>query len=143
MSFCAKHQFIHRDIDPSNLMRRKSDGRIVLIDFGAAKRISTQIINSIGQAPQTVAVGKIPYMPPEQRDGYPNLSSDIYAVGMICIQALTGILPQQLLQKNGEIRWRDRAEVSDSLANILDKWYVIIFTNVTNRQRKYGKRSRS
>lgn len=119
--FVQKHNFIHRDIDPSNLMRRQSDGRIVLIDFGAAKRIGTQIINSGGQIAQTVAVGKKAYMPPEQMDGYPNLSSDIYAVGMICIQALTGILPQHLIKKNGEINWRNQAEVSDNLANILDK----------------------
>lgn len=120
--FVQQHNFIHRDIDPSNLMRRKSDGRIVLIDFVATKRIGTQIVNSGGQVPQTVAIGKLAYMPQEQKDGYPNLSSDIYAVGTIGIQALTGIFPQHLLKNtNGEISWRNQAQVSANLANILDK----------------------
>jgi eukaryotic-like serine/threonine-protein kinase len=120
--FVQQHNFIHRDIDPSNLMRRKSDGRIVLIDFGATKRIGTQIVNSGGQVPQTVAIGKLAYMPQEQKDGYPNLSTDIYAVGTIGIQALTGIFPQHLLKNtNGEISWRSQAQVSANLANILDK----------------------
>jgi serine/threonine-protein kinase len=62
-------------------------------------------------------------MPPEQQYGQPNLSSDIYAVGIIAIQALTGILPHQLPidGSSGEVVWRDRVQVSDRLAKILTK----------------------
>ncbi len=90
-----QQNIIHRDIKPSNLMRRDSDGRIVLIDFGAVKQIGSQLKYSQGQR-QTVPIGTEGYMPNEQENGHPKLCSDIYAVGMTAIQALTGVFPHQL-----------------------------------------------
>ena len=120
--FVQQHKVIHRDIKPSNLMRRISDGKIFLIDFGAVKQISTQVANSIGQTPPTVAIGTYGYMPPEQKNGHPNFCSDIYAVGTIGIECLTGISPDQLPKNaDGEIIWRDRAQVSNEFADILSK----------------------
>ncbi|MBH8565657.1 serine/threonine protein kinase [Nostoc sp. CENA67] len=115
--FVHQHNIIHRDIKPQNLMRRHSDNKIVLIDFGCIKKISALGGNL------TVAVGTPGYMPSEQAKGKPKLSSDIYAVGMIGIQALTGIPPEQLQEEleTGEVIWRDKAQVSDRLADILDK----------------------
>ncbi len=120
--FVQQHKVIHRDIKPSNLMRRSSDGKIFLIDFGAVKQITTQVLNSIGQTPPTVAIGTYGYMPPEQKNGHPNFCSDIYAVGTIGIECLTGIFPGDLPKNaDGEIIWRDRAEVSNEFAEILSK----------------------
>ncbi|QSJ18301.1 serine/threonine protein kinase [Nostoc sp. UHCC 0702] len=115
--FVHQHKIIHRDIKPQNLMRRRSDKKIVLIDFGSIKKISALGGNL------TVAVGTPGYMPSEQAKGKPKLSSDIYAVGIIGIQALTGIPPEQLQEdfETGEVIWRDKAQVSDRLADILDK----------------------
>ncbi|HEY9651402.1 MAG TPA: protein kinase, partial [Coleofasciculaceae cyanobacterium] len=45
LEFVHQQQVIHRDIKPPNLIRRKSDGKIVLIDFGAVKQVSTQILD--------------------------------------------------------------------------------------------------
>ena len=120
LTFLHQNKVIHRDLKPENLIRRTADNKIVLIDFGAVSEITTQIFNSPGQ--RTV-IGTSGYMPPEQQYGQPNLSSDIYAVGIIAIQALTGILPEELPidTSSGEIVWRDRSQVSDRLANILDK----------------------
>ncbi len=114
---------IHRDIKPANLMRRYRDGKIVLIDFGAVKEISTLIVNPQGHTNFTIAVGSPGYMPSEQAAGKPRLSSDVYAVGMIGIQALTGIKPDQLPEdmRTGEILWRDRTSTSTNFAAILDK----------------------
>lgn len=116
LAFVHQHDIIHRDIKPQNLMRRYSDQKIVLIDFGSIKRIG-----ALG-AGLTIAVGTPGYMPSEQGKGKPKLCSDIYAVGMIGIQALTGLMPEQLPEdpSTGEVIWRDKAEVSDALANILD-----------------------
>jgi serine/threonine protein kinase len=71
----------------------------------------------------TIGIGTQGYMPPEQCAGNPRLNSDLYAVGMIGIQALTGLPPSQLREdpETGEIVWRDRAIVSGSLAAILTK----------------------
>ncbi|MFW9260787.1 protein kinase domain-containing protein [Nostoc sp. CALU 546] len=116
LAFVHQHNIIHRDIKPQNLMRRYSDQKIVLIDFGSIKKIG-----ALG-AGLTIAVGTPGYMPSEQAKGKPKLCSDIYAVGMICIQALTGLIPEQLPEdpSTGEVIWRDQAQVSDALANILD-----------------------
>jgi serine/threonine protein kinase len=120
--FVQQHKVIHRDIKPANLMRRNSDGKIFLIDFGAVKQISTQIGNTPGQTPPTICIGTGGYMPAEQNNGQPNFGSDIYAVGMTGIEWLTGILPHELPKDaNGEIIWRDRVQVSAGFANILNK----------------------
>ncbi|NJL10998.1 MAG: serine/threonine protein kinase, partial [Calothrix sp. SM1_7_51] len=97
LSFVHQNNVVHRDIKPDNLIRRQSDAarlslrdrKIVLIDFGAVKQIGSQLLNLQGQTKYTVAIGTPGYMPSEQACGNPRYSSDIYAVGMIGIQALT------------------------------------------------------
>jgi eukaryotic-like serine/threonine-protein kinase len=102
-----QNSVIHRDLKPSNLMRRRQDNRIILIDFGSVKQVSTQIIDAAGQVKQTVAVGTKSYMPMEQMMGRPGFYSDIYALGVIAIQALTGVKPRELpIDDDGEIIWR-------------------------------------
>ena len=117
LTFVHEHSVIHQDIKRGNIMRRKSDGQLVLIDFGAVKHIQPQ------QEGETVAIGTRGYAPPEQYAGHPNFSSDIYALGMIGIQALTGIPTYQLpiSQETGDVSWRHLANVSDEFAQILEK----------------------
>ncbi|GAB4296776.1 MAG: hypothetical protein Fur0025_34550 [Oscillatoriaceae cyanobacterium] len=119
--FVQKHNVIHRDIKPSNLMRRRQDGKIVMIDFGAVKEVTTQIANLPPGVPGTVPIGTPGYMPYEQKNGQPSFASDIYAVGMIAIQALTGVFPHQLLRDSQtlELIW-NRASVSPRFAAIID-----------------------
>jgi len=71
-------------------------------------------------------------MPDEQEKGYPNLSSDIYAVGMLAIQALTGLPPHQLPRdaKTLEITWQNQAAVGAELAGFLNK---MVAYNSANR----------
>lgn len=123
LEFVHQNHVIHRDIKPSNLMRRQQDGKIVLIDFGAVKQISSPAVNAEGQMTATVIVGTPGYIASEQSQGQPRVCSDIYAVGIIGIQAITGLIPIQLRRDNitNEIIWRDQAEVSQQLAEILDK----------------------
>ena len=118
-----KNNIIHRDIKPQNLMRRKSDKKIILIDFGAVKEIGVLTISKKGLTSLTIAVGTPGYMPSEQSNGKPKLSSDIYAVGMVGIKALTGKDPDNLPvnQDTGNIIWQNEAQVSNHLANILDR----------------------
>ncbi|MBO3458819.1 protein kinase [Aetokthonos hydrillicola Thurmond2011] len=128
LAFVHQHKVIHRDIKPSNIRRRRSDGKIVLIDFGAVKQVKGLQVNSQGQTFFTVPIGTHGYMPSEQAKGDPKLSSDIYAVGIIGIQALTGINPVPHTSgslpthpNTGEIVWRDRVKVSSKLADVVDK----------------------
>jgi tetratricopeptide (TPR) repeat protein len=122
LEFVHQQNVIHRDINPRNLIRRKQDGKLVLIDFGAVKQVSTQVIAG-GKTSYTIAIGTPGYRPSEQANGNPRLSSDIYAVGIVGIQALTGMNPEQLPinPDSGEIAWHDRVSVSPKLAQVLDQ----------------------
>ncbi|MCX7593299.1 MAG: CHASE2 domain-containing serine/threonine-protein kinase [Fischerella sp.] len=125
--FVHGYNVIHRDIKPSNLIRRESDGHIVLIDFGAVKQIQTQPQNN------TIAIGTRGYMPPEQMSGQPRLNSDIYALGILAIQALTGTDPKTFQRDSNTLRvvipvqdgtlqnWYNLAEISDKFAAVLDR----------------------
>ena len=115
LEFVHQQDVIHRDLKPANLIRRASDGKIVLIDFGAVKEITTMMANMAG----VTIIGTPGYMPGEQQAGNPKFNSDIYALGMICIQAITGIYPHEL-QKDPEVIWNKQA-ISPKLAAILDK----------------------
>lgn len=124
LAFVHQQQVIHRDIKPSNLIRRRHDGKIVLIDFGAVKQVSTQVVNAKTGQTKTISIGTQGYTPKEQLGGNPRFSSDIYAVGIIGIQALTRMHPRRLQEdpQTGEIDWRNQAtQVSPELAAILDR----------------------
>ncbi|NEQ55249.1 MAG: hypothetical protein F6K11_34865 [Leptolyngbya sp. SIO3F4] len=62
-------------------------------------------------------------MPSEQSAGLPNFSSDLYALGITAIEALTGLQPHALQRdKHGEILWRDKvASLNSGLANVINK----------------------
>ena len=132
LAFVHQNNIIHRDIKLTNIMRRRQDGKIVLIDFGAVKDISALKTDSQGHTDVTVSIGSPGYMPSEQARGKPRLSSDVYAVGMIGIQALTGIAPDSLQEdaNTGEILWRDRAQVSSAFAEVLQK---MVFSHFSQR----------
>ncbi|NJO41380.1 MAG: tetratricopeptide repeat protein [Cyanobacteria bacterium CRU_2_1] len=122
--FVHEQQVIHRDLKPSNLIRRRRDGRIVLIDFGAVKQVSSQTLDpDTGLTNLTISIGTQGYMPNEQLAGKPRFSSDIYAVGILGVQALTGVHPKNLGDDDkGEIAWRHRAtHASLDLMDVLDR----------------------
>lgn len=86
--------FIHRDIDPSNIMIT-SDGKVKLIDFGIARQISSLApehkLTSVGNF-----LGKASYAAPELVLGdleHQNATTDIYAMGILLFQLCTGHLP--------------------------------------------------
>jgi eukaryotic-like serine/threonine-protein kinase len=96
LTFVHQQNVIHRDIKPANLICRAKDNKIVMIDFGAVKQVSDQYTYSNPDVSHTISIGTQGYMPNEQLAGTPRFSSDIYAVGMIAIQALTGVSPRSL-----------------------------------------------
>ncbi|WP_413172540.1 tetratricopeptide repeat protein [Anabaena azotica] len=123
LDFVHQQKVIHRDVNPHNILRREADGKLILIDFGAVKEITTQLITPTGQTQSTVAIGTPGYIPGEQAQGTPKLSSDIYALGIIGIQAITGLSPHQLAKDadTNEIIWRSHTTVTPEFAEFLDK----------------------
>ena len=87
--------YIHRDLDPSNVMIT-TDGKVKIIDFGIAKRLDNlntqdQQLTSTGQF-----IGKAAYAAPELVLGdvhHQDKTTDIYAVGIMLFQFITGTMP--------------------------------------------------
>ncbi len=123
LSFVHGQGVIHRDIKPDNIIRNAADNKLYLIDFGAIKEVRNQALTQQGQISVTVAIGTPGYMPTEQGRGTPRPNSDIYALGMIGIQALTGRLPTRLPeeQETGEILWQNLVNINSGLEVVLQK----------------------
>jgi serine/threonine protein kinase len=126
LEFVHAEGVIHRDIKPDNLIRRKQDGKLVLIDFGAVKAMQdgTQLETAPdGQSRFTVTIGTPGYMSSEQCAGRPNFTSDLYSAGMVTIKSLTGFDPIDLPNDpaTGEIIWRNHAKITTGLAMVLTR----------------------
>jgi serine/threonine protein kinase len=83
---------IHRDLKPANIMLQTT-GReeyIRIIDFGIATLLER---SSAAMSKQTRSIGTLPYMAPEQLKGRPTAASDVFALGVIVFEMVTGQLP--------------------------------------------------
>jgi serine/threonine protein kinase len=120
LQFIHKGQVIHRDIKPDNIIRRDSDGKLVLVDFGAAKYVA-----SGGFARTGTTIGSAGYAAPEQTVGKAVFASDIYSLGVTCIHLLTGIEPFDLYDASeSKFVWQNYLidnPVSEELTRILNK----------------------
>ncbi|MBD2138694.1 SUMF1/EgtB/PvdO family nonheme iron enzyme [Anabaena sp. FACHB-1237] len=131
LEFIHQKNIIHRDIKPENIIRRDSDKKPVLIDFGGAKQVTQTSL-----ARQATAIYTLGYAPTEQMAGYACHASDLYSLGVTCVRLLTQDLPLQdhygqyndLLYDpmNAKWLWKERLAkkgviVSHQLQAILDK----------------------
>ncbi|MEM8674170.1 MAG: tetratricopeptide repeat protein [Cyanobacteria bacterium P01_G01_bin.67] len=114
---------IHRDIKPSNLIRRKQDGKMILIDFGAVKEIGTLAFDTSKQKLKTQIIGTPGYMPPEQNNGKPVYSSDIYALGKTVIFGMTGKSPTEYeVEESGAlVAWNKKIAISEAFLKIVNR----------------------
>lgn len=123
LQFIHDHQVIHRDITPMNILRRKNDQRLMLIDFGVAKQLTSDLADQSG-----TRIGTEGYSPIEQfRGGRAYPASDIYSLGATAIHLMTNIKPENLYDPlSGEWIWRQRLAdqgtfVSDAFAQMLNR----------------------
>lgn len=119
LDFVHRHALIHRDIKPENLIRRHSDGKIVLVDFGTA-----QFPTGMTQVKPGSAIGSAEYAAPEQTKGQAVVASDLYALGVTCLHLLSGLPPFDLYNIKAENWvWRDylKKPVSLQLGRVLDR----------------------
>lgn len=122
LEFVHSQGVIHCDVKPENLIRRAADGKLVMIDFGSIQPVD--FMSDSALPIYRIPVTSLGYIPPEQFIGQTQPSSDIYALGMIAIQALTGLMPLQLKidPQSNEILWRSRyTPVGDYLAAVISR----------------------
>ncbi|BAY82729.1 TPR repeat-containing serine/threonine protein kinase [Calothrix parasitica NIES-267] len=123
--FIHQQGVIHRNLKPANIIRRESDNKLVLIDFGAPQEAVSNIIAASE------------YMPIEQVHRNPQFNSDIYTLGIIAIEALTGLRAKEITnnknKKNTDaerIIWHPRSyKVNPKLAKIINKMVDLNYRN--------------
>ena len=90
LSMAHKHQLIHRDVKPHNIMIT-SEGVAKITDFGIAKAVTGTTM--VGDQKEAV-MGSVHYFSPEQARGdYVDEKSDIYSLGIVLYEMLTGKVP--------------------------------------------------
>lgn len=104
LGYAHEHKFedgsrglIHMDISPGNILIDESKGFVKITDFGVAAQQSAQ-------KPKTEISGKVPYMPPEVlTESSVDARSDIYSLGIVLYELLTGFNPNLLTSKTSNI----------------------------------------
>jgi eukaryotic-like serine/threonine-protein kinase len=118
LQFIHQNRLIHRNIKPSNLIIRELDQQVIITDFGILHEIKTRpnlLLDSRSFERQN-------YWPPEQAAGRPTISSDLYAVGMTIIEALTGTKPATFTrEQTGKLLWEQNLTLDRRLIKIIDK----------------------
>ncbi len=90
LDYAHRNGVIHRDVKPGNLLCNR-DGQVKLADFGIAKAAEQSEITKVGSVLGTAA-----YLSPEQTRGEPaGPASDLYALGVVAFQLVTGRLPYE------------------------------------------------
>ncbi len=151
LQYAHEHGIVHRDIKPENLLLDKA-GRVKIADFGIAKMIGE---NSLGilpvstestdetPVPHSIVAGTPQYMAPEQKaHGVTDHRVDIYSLGVVLYEMLTGELPDKELQapsrkvhidvrldevvlraleKDPELRYQQAIQVKKSVETIIEQ----------------------
>lgn len=119
LAFIHSKGVIHRDIKPENIIRRASDNKAILVDFGAAK-----VVTPLNRSVTGTVIGSAEYVAPEQTNGKAINASDLYSLGVTCIYLLTQTSPFDLFDTSDHAWvWRQYVNnpVSNDLGRILDR----------------------
>jgi len=113
LAYAHTHRVLHRDVKPENILIF-SDGRAALGDFGASRF-------SKGVTRTYTDVGTLGYMAPEQAYGRVRFTSDVFSLGLVAYELLSGVLPTWPFEWPPEGYARFSARVPEPLRPVLRK----------------------
>jgi eukaryotic-like serine/threonine-protein kinase len=119
LKFVHSFNYIHQDINPHNIIRHREDGKFHLIGYSCVNNLGNTWRNSPDNDARNI--NDPSYTPYEQEQNVPKLTSDIYAVGAIAIQALTGRFPLEKDAYSYELKWRAEVNIDSRLADIINR----------------------
>ena len=124
LNLIHQQNLIHRNLKPSNIIISDDERSVFLVDMG--------ILQAVDETGIDYARGLSIRQPPEQIVGRPTPSSDLYALGIIAIEMLTGLSIQEISFDPffEQQTWRDRLEADSSLIPIIER---MICTDVEKR----------
>lgn len=118
LQFIHQNRVIHRNIKPSNLIIREPDQQVIITDFGLLPEIQSKSMMSLDNQ----NLERQNYWSPEQTAGRPTISSDLYALGMTIIEALTNIKPANFnREQTGKLLWTENINLDRRLLRIINK----------------------
>jgi eukaryotic-like serine/threonine-protein kinase len=120
LEFVHHQNFIHQDINPKNLIRRWRDGKFVLLGCSGVKDITGIWKQPIEDSPVEL-IGTPGYIPFEQEEANPQFNTDIYALGIIAIQALTGTVEIDKNPETYQLSWQHLTNANLKLVAIVDR----------------------
>jgi eukaryotic-like serine/threonine-protein kinase len=120
LEFVHHQNFIHQDINPKNLIRRWRDGKFVLLGCSGVKDIAGIWKQPIDDSPVEL-IGTPGYISFEQEDNNPQFNTDIYALGVIAIQALTGTGEIDKNPDTYQLSWQHLTNANLKLVGIVDR----------------------
>ena len=146
-----EHRVLHLDIKPSNIFLGKLTGELEVADWGIARIMSENEILKAHNTAQFHGTGTLPFMSPERFvPGYlPTVHADMYSLGMLALQLLTGHLPfeNNIPNPSAIVSGDYYAKAKRLLNNISPSWQYLLLKCMsyesTARFKSYGDLIRS
>ncbi|MDX2242311.1 MAG: serine/threonine-protein kinase [Leptolyngbyaceae cyanobacterium bins.302] len=139
LAWVHRHGSIHGNLKPENLVRRQADRKLVLIDFSSMSLLQRAFMAAHGLFVPPTSAAEEGYQPLEQIQGLPCAASDVYAVGMMAVQAWAGMKPTdfQVDPQTIEILWKEHLRSS---ASPLQQALITVLDNMVQWDvtRRYG-----